>query len=188
MDDTTCCFWCIVFVFTISFVAMIPISIWISIDLEDIDDCDVWDDHLVLSGFSDFGTDLFQTWYFPVCCFVLSAICGFTCEALQELAPGPVLIASVYTVLAYPAMWSLQSDLEEYNYMLQSCDEYSKLITATTVGTVFGVLFFVSWCAFPFGMCCDFCECFDERIRRCQKRIVDSHKRREDRANDYELL
>merc|ERR1712228_315 len=92
--------------------------------------------------------------------FILSAVLGLTCEDQSQLSAGLVICGSVYMVVAYPLIWSLWSDLGASELMIAECDQYDHLQTITSIGSIFGVMFYGSWCTVSYVACCCF-ECFE---------------------------
>lgn len=94
----------------------------------------------------------------PVLVFILGGI-GFTCEELQQGAAGCILCGSIFIAFAYPLMWSLESDLIDAKDRIEECSAYDQLYLLTTIGTIFGVAFFLIYYAV---FCCAPCEFWPE--------------------------
>ena len=102
----------------------------------------------------------------------MAACCGIGCKEQSGLAPGAVGLGSLYTILVYPFIWSLESDVIENKDKLADCSGYDHLYLWTTIGTIVGVIFYMSWCFLSFGwLCCQWCLCFDEMADKCWRKV-----------------
>ena len=87
--------------------------------------------------------------------FVLGGICKLTCGEATQVGGIFFVIGAVEVFFFYPLVWSFQNDIIEAKHELEDCRGYHDLFLWTTIGTVSGVIFYLSFCCFAIDGCSD---------------------------------